>query len=63
MAARDQRVKVAYEIAESAKIKLEKLKTKLRKAGMARREASEVAILESLIKHADFEALLSDLNR
>ena len=41
------------------KLALENLKLRLRKAGLARSAASEAAILEVLILHADFDVLLT----
>lgn len=45
------------------KLALENLKLRLRKAGLARSAASEAAILEVLILHADFDVLLDKLGR
>ena len=45
------------------KTRLEGLKARLRKEGLARSVASESAIIESLIRHADLPTLLDDLSR
>lgn len=45
------------------KMKLEALKARLRREGLARSVASESAIIESLIRRVDFPTLLNDLGR
>jgi hypothetical protein len=57
-----EKTKVTLSLAESAKQKLESLKARLRKEGVPRGAASESAIMESLIRRADFEALLADFD-
>jgi hypothetical protein len=57
-----EKTKVTLNLAESAKQKLEALKARLRKEGVARSAASESAIVESLIRRADFTALLADFD-
>lgn len=45
------------------KTKLEGLKARLRREGLARSVASESAIIESLVRRVDFATLLNDLGR
>ena len=47
----------------ATKTKLEALKARLRREGLARSVASESAIIESLIRHADLPTLLNDLRK
>jgi hypothetical protein len=57
------REKVSFTMETATKTKLETLKVRLRKEGLARSIASESAIVESLIRRADVSALLDDLAR
>jgi hypothetical protein len=57
------REKTSIAMKPSAKTKLERLKLRLRGAGIPRGEASESGIIEALILTADFEALLGYFER
>ncbi len=59
----EQREKTSFAMTPKVKLALENLKLRLRKAGLARSAASEAAILEVLILHADFDVLLDKLGR
>ena len=55
------KTKATFNLSERAKGRLESLKARLRKAGVARSIANESAIVEALVMGADLEALLRDL--
>jgi hypothetical protein len=55
------REKVSFTMEAVTKTKLETLKARLRREGLARSVASESAIIESLVRRADVQALLDDL--
>jgi hypothetical protein len=57
------REKVSFTMEAATKTKLEALKARLRREGLARSVASESAIIESLIRRADLPTLLNDLGR
>lgn len=57
------REKVSFTMETGTKTKLEGLKARLRKEGLARSVASESAIIESLIRRADVPTLLNDLGK
>lgn len=59
----EARQKTSIAMTETTKLKLESLKLRLRKAGIARSQASESAIVEVLVAAADFETLLDRLSR
>ncbi len=59
----EERQKASFNMAPRAKMALENLKLKLRRAGVARSTASESRILETLIFNADFDALLEKLGK
>jgi hypothetical protein len=58
-----ERRKTSVAMTDKTKLALENLKLRLRKAGVPRSEASEAAVLESLILDADFDRLLDKLSR
>ena len=53
-----EREKTSFALTPKAKLALERLKLRLRTAGLARSVASESAIVETLILTANFDALL-----
>ena len=54
------KTKVTLNLSEPMKQKLEGLKIRLRKEGVERSDATEGAIVESLIRRVDFDELLAD---
>lgn len=52
------KLKATFMLSERSKTALEKLKARLRAAGVARSEANESAIIEVLILDADFDSLV-----
>jgi hypothetical protein len=59
----EQREKTSFALTPKAKLALERLKLRLRTAGIVRSIASESAIVETLILTADFDALLNAFDR
>lgn len=57
-----RRYKTSVAMTETTKNRLETLKLRLRKAGIARGDASESAIIEILVATADFDVLLDNLS-
>lgn len=59
------KIKATFMLSAKAKDKLESLKTKLRRAGVRRSQASESAVVEHLVTMADrdFDRLLQAFNR
>ena len=54
----EEREKTSIGMKPSTKTKLERLKLRLREAGISRSSASEAAIVEALVMKADFDRLL-----
>jgi hypothetical protein len=59
----EDRKKTSIAMKPSAKTKLERLKLRLRGAGIPRSVANESSIIEALILAADFDALLTYFER
>jgi hypothetical protein len=58
-----ERQKASFNMDPRAKMALENLKIRLRRAGIARSVASESMILETLILNADYDMLLEALEK
>ena len=59
----EERQKTSIAMTPKVKLALERLKLKLRVAGVARQHATEAAIVEALVLTADFETLRNYLDR
>jgi hypothetical protein len=59
----EERQKTSIAMTPKVKLALERLKLKLRVAGVPRPSATEAAIVEALILTADFEGLRNYLDR
>jgi hypothetical protein len=59
----EAREKTSIAMTPKCKLALERLKLRLRTSGVARSVATESAIVEALILHANFEELLAYLSR
>ena len=60
---KEPREKTSFALQPRVKIALEKLNLRARQAGIARADATEAAIVEALIRDADFDLLLDRLSR